>query len=525
MKIAVPPAALKPLGKDWLWRPSLIVFISNACVMTIELVAGRIIAPYVGVSLYTWTSVIGVILAGMSAGNFIGGKLADRFASRLALGALFILAGIASLSVLYTANVFGQQGLALVPNLPLIVRMVAYIGIIFFIPSTVLGTISPLVVKLTLEDLSHSGSTIGKIYASSALGSILGTFATGYYLISWFGTRTIIFGVGIILIVMGLLLAVTGRQRIIAAAVSAALIVAVCIAPLQQVMAGPCMRETNYFCIRVHEKTLEDQSTVMVLTLDRLVHSYSSLDNPLKMVYQYEKVAAETTQYLALRQKTLRALFIGGGGYTFPRYLEAVYPESSIDVAEIDPGVTQTAYEHLGLKAGTHIQSINEDARTFVEQLPADQKYNLVLGDAFNDFSVPYHLTTREFNDKLRAHMTDDGIYILNLIDGKPFNFVAAFIRTLKLTFPNVYLIPTSTEYNNVARSTFIVLTSAQPIDTDRLRQMTGNDDVRDIDQWLLPDSKIETLLSNGMQLVLSDDFVPVDNLLAPMFEASEAGN
>ena len=93
------------MKKDWLWHPSLIVFISNACVMTIELVAGRIIAPYVGVSLFTWTSVIGVILAGMSAGNFIGGKLADRFASRAALGVLFILAGLASLSVLLTAAV------------------------------------------------------------------------------------------------------------------------------------------------------------------------------------------------------------------------------------------------------------------------------------------------------------------------------------------------------------------------------------------------------------------------------------
>ena len=154
------------MKKDWLWQPSLIVFISNACVMTIELVAGRIIAPYVGVSLYTWTSVIGVILAGMSAGNFIGGKLADRFASRPFLGVIFILAGVASLSVLLTAITFGEQGLALFPNLPLVTRMVVYISSIFFIPSTVLGTISPLVVKLTMEDLSHSGSTIGKIYAS-----------------------------------------------------------------------------------------------------------------------------------------------------------------------------------------------------------------------------------------------------------------------------------------------------------------------------------------------------------------------
>ncbi len=517
------------MKKDWLWHPSLIVFISNACVMTIELVAGRIIAPYVGVSLFTWTSVIGVILAGMSAGNFIGGKLADRFASRAALGVLFILAGLASLSVLLTAAVFGEQGLSIAPNLPLIARMVLYIGIIFFIPSTVLGTISPLVVKLTMEDLSHSGRTIGNIYAASALGSILGTFATGYYLISWFGTRAIICGVGILLIVMGLLLAVTRRQRVIAAVASVtlvvALVVAVLVAPIQSVLSGPCLRETNYYCIRVTEKTVEGQGVMRVLMLDRLVHSYSSLDNPRLLGYQYEKVAAETTEYIALRQDELHTLFIGGGGYTFPRYLEAVYPQSSIDVAEIDPGVTQMAHDMLGLKPDTRINTYNEDARTYLKQLPADKRYNLVLGDAFNDFSVPYHLTTREFNDIVRKHMTDNGVYILNLIDGKPFNFVITFVRTLRLTFDYVYLIPTSKDYESVSRNTFIILASAQPIDTGRLREMTGNDDVRDIDQWILSNDQVEQLLQTGPQYTLSDDYVPVDNLLAPMFEASEAGH
>ncbi len=511
------------MKKDWLWRPSLIVFISNACVMTIELVAGRIIAPWVGVSLYTWTSVIGVILAGMSAGNFIGGKLADRFASRTVLGGLFVLGGLASLSVLLTATVFGERGLGLAPGLPLVARMVLYIGTIFFIPSTILGTISPLVVKLSLQDLNHAGNTVGQIYAASALGSILGTFATGYYLISWFGTHAIMLGVGIILIVLGLLLGAVGRNRLVTGTASAVLVAAVFIAPIQPILQGPCLRETNYFCIRVTEKTLGDKSVVRILALDRLVHSYSSLDNPRKLVYQYEKVAAETTEYLAQREPMLNAFFIGGGGYTFPRYLEAVYPNSRIDVAEIDPGVTQTAYQMLGLSPSTRIMTYNEDARMYLKTLPADKRYNLVLGDAFNDFSVPYHLTTREFNDMLRSHMTPDGIYILNLIDGKPFNFVIAFMRTLKLTFNNLYLIPTNKDYAAVDHNTFIILASAQPIDTAKLRALTCSDNVRDIDQWLLPDDQVAAMLQSGPQYTLSDDFVPVDNLLAPMFEASAA--
>ncbi len=510
--------------KDWLWHPALVVFISNACVMTLELVAGRIIAPYVGVSLYTWTSVIGVILAGMSVGNFAGGKLADRFASRRTLGALFLLAGLGSLSVLLTANVFGERGMALLPGVPLAARMVLYIGSIFFVPSAVLGTISPLVIKLTLQDLNRTGNTVGLIYAASSLGSILGTFATGYYLISWFGTRAILLGVGVVLIVMGLLLGQwTRRARVPAAAgvaASAALLVAVAALPLRPILQGPCLKETNYFCIRVREETLSPNLNLRVLTLDRLVHSYSSVTNPRLLTYNYEKVSSEVTDYLAQRDGHLSAFFIGGGGYTFPRYMESVYPTSTNDVAEIDPGVTETAYELLGLSRGTRIRTTNEDARMFLQQAPAGLRYNVAFGDAFNDFSVPYHLTTREFDELVRAHLTSDDIYVINLIDGKPLPFVTTFLRTLRDVFGNVYLVPTSTDWENLSRNTYILLASPRLIDVATLRTYSGSDVTKNIDLWIVPDARVQALLKNDPPYLLTDDYVPVDNLLAPMFAA-----
>jgi predicted membrane-bound spermidine synthase len=504
--------------KDWLWHPALVVFISNACVMTLELVAGRIIAPYVGVSLYTWTSVIGVILAGMSAGNFAGGKLADRYASRRMLGALFLLAGLGSLSVLLTANVFGEQGMALLPGVPLVARMVLYIGLIFFIPSAVLGTISPLVIKLTLQDLSRTGNTVGRIYAASSLGSILGTFATGYFLISWFGTRAILLGVGVALLIMGLLLGQWAHTLRVPAAASAVLLVAVFTLPLRPILLGPCLKETNYFCIRVHDQTLSPGVTVRVLTLDRLVHSFSSLTNPRLLTYVYEKVSSEVTDYLALRDGTLHAFFIGGGGYTFPRYMEAVYPSSTIDVAEIDPDVTQTAYALLGLSHGTRIKTTNEDARLYLQTAPSDVRYNVIFGDAFNDFTVPYHLTTREFDQLVRAHLTDNGIYVVNLIDGKPLPFAIPFLRTLQTVFGNVYLVPTNADWENLSRNTYVLLASPKPIDVAALRTFKGSDDTRNIHEWILPDARVQALLKNDPPFILTDDYVPVDNLLAPMF-------
>ena len=211
-----------------LWQPNLIVFLSSACIMVLELVAGRIIAPYVGVSLYTWTSVIGVVLAGISVGNYLGGRLADRWASlrllgsiylggRLAdrwaslrlLGSIYLLAGLACFGILAA-----DAASRVTPgNWPILVNILVLTAILFFLPCVILGTISPIVAKLAVRDLAETGSTVGKIYAAGALGSIVGTFATGFVLISWFGTYTIAWGVAAVLLLLGFLFFFGGRWQ------------------------------------------------------------------------------------------------------------------------------------------------------------------------------------------------------------------------------------------------------------------------------------------------------------------------
>ena len=177
----------------------IITFIASFCTLVIEIVAGRILAPFVGVSLYTWTSIIGVVLAGISIGAYIGGKLADRFPERKTLGWLLLLAGIAALLIAPLTN-----AIALYPfSVSLMWRILFVTTLIFFIPSFLLGTISPVVVKLAIQNLDRTGNVVGKIYAFSTLGSIFGTFATGFLLISWMGTRNIILIMGAILIITG----------------------------------------------------------------------------------------------------------------------------------------------------------------------------------------------------------------------------------------------------------------------------------------------------------------------------------
>src|SRR5512136_735790 len=177
-------------------KANIIVFIASFCTLVIELVAGRIMAPYVGVSLYTWTSIIGVVLAGISIGAWVGGILADRYPRQATLGWLLFLSGVGALTIAPLTDLIGAAQL----QTTLMLRILLLTTAIFFIPSTLLGMISPVVVKLTLDNLNRTGNIVGKIYAFSTLGSIIGTFATGFYLIQLMGTRKLLFSIGLILI-------------------------------------------------------------------------------------------------------------------------------------------------------------------------------------------------------------------------------------------------------------------------------------------------------------------------------------
>lgn len=479
--------------------------------MILELVAGRIIAPYVGVSLYSWTGIIGVVLAGISLGNYLGGRLADRWASLRLLGGIFVLGGLLSFGILAVDVLSG-----LTPgDWPIVVEILALAGALFFVPCTVLGTVSPVVAKLAVRDLAKTGSTVGKIYAAGTVGSIVGTFVTGFVLISWVGTHVIVWGVALVLLALGLLFLLGSRWQLML--VSALILAGASMIVFNQGwLRGPCMRETNYFCIRVHEEE-RDGEPVRVLTLDRLVHSYTSLDDPTKLVYGYERIYAKVTAYRAQRDDQLRTLFIGGGGYTFPRYMETVYPGSDIHVIEIDPGVTQVAHDLLGLSRYTKIVTYNEDARLFLEREPVDV-YDLVVGDAFNDFSVPYHLTTKEFNDRVRAWLEDDGFYIVNIIDGIRGDFLRAYTYTLRQTFRHVYLAPTIESWRESPRSTFVFIAGDASLDLDAFKTIDVGDGDALLARQMLSQEEIDALLTEGHVVMLTDQYAPVDQMLAPVF-------
>ena len=639
---------------------NLVVFTTSIGIMTLELTAIRLLAHHIGQSLYTWTSVIAVVLAGITIGNYIGGVLADRFDHRSTLGWLFFLSSVLCFSVLWLDQSSsdwsrGDSPALLVPILwftdlwftewsfPLNVLdevdwrawIFAQVAGVYGPPAVAMGTISPVVAALALSRSRRTGVTVGNVYAWGTLGSIIGTFLAGFWLIDLFGTRALVVMIAAVLGIAGAATAPRGsffRPAIVfgwlqfllvfgffASAVTddvmgaAGSVVGRVLSlgrsepdngsdgmtrlervagwqdagtrvgrsfhdlgthlALRSDEPGQYEDESNYSYITVVETTDEDGKDYKYLKLDKLVHSYYYPGDPTRLEYQYELVYAAVTerstvdwkqtavarvpafpgraallsqlpagisfdpakqelrierplqpaqrdallklspygswwlavdelhlissvsgwnnfaaadlpmmpkgveipaslrgaseesgivhhpnlqvlttrvvvdagirdqliaaapmktwydavQDLYARSRRVRTMFIGGGGFVFPRWIEAMFPHDPvIDVAELDPAVLGAVQEQMGLDVNGVVSRGTRlgDARNFIDdQIRRDPKpqYDFVYGDAFNDFSVPWHLTTRDFTSKVRELLDPErGIYLVNIIDIYP---------------------------------------------------------------------------------------------------------
>lgn len=192
--------------------PCVLAFFSSFCVMVVELVAGRVIAPSVGMSLHTWTAVIGIVLLGMTVGNLIGGRLADRFHTRKLCAILFVAAAFACISILFLNYLVGPLdllGLSSIDSWPL--RICAHVILVFLLPATALGFVGPTVAKMALDLGLQPGKTVGNVYAWGAIGMILGTFATGFFLTQYLGVWQIVVTMASLLALVGLAIAASVR--------------------------------------------------------------------------------------------------------------------------------------------------------------------------------------------------------------------------------------------------------------------------------------------------------------------------
>ncbi|HUL38448.1 MAG TPA: fused MFS/spermidine synthase [Thermodesulfobacteriota bacterium] len=532
-------------------KANIVVFIASFCTLVIELVAGRIMAPYVGVSLYTWTSIIGVVLAGISIGAYLGGRVADRYPRSSTLGWLLFLSGLGAFSISPLTNLVGGAQF----HTSLMTRILLITTIIFFIPSCLLGMISPVVVKLTLNNLEKTGNVVGKIYAFSTLGSILGTFATGFYLISWMGTRSILLTMGVILILSALIFGGFLKSKRALALFFLFLFLSFLLpivglhvyaitnpeefsfpsSPMESVKAycsyafkfpleeeAYFFKESNYYTIKLKKSIKGNNGNPLEsLVLDHLVHSYTDLEDPLYIEYEYIRIYEEMVRWQARGQQPFKALFLGGGGYTFPRFIEAKYPKAEIHVVEIDPEITRVVKKYLGISENSKIRSFNEDGRWFVMNCEEKGSYDFIFGDAFNDLSIPYHLTTKEFAMQLKSLLKPDGKLMANVIDSfQKGAFMPSYIRTLEEVFGkgNVHLVTLSSDYEKIGISTCVIVASPQKLDMDDFAR-TMKKKGQELTSHVVPQEKLQEYLKERYSVILTDDHVPVDNLIAPIFE------
>jgi hypothetical protein len=260
-----------------------------------------------------------------------------------------------------------------------------------------------------------------------------------------------------------------------------------------------CVKESNYFCIDVGP---DETGQFRELRLDLLIHGIVNPQNPAELIYPYERLYQQVTESAFPKGKDISSFQIGGGTYSFPRYLAANYDARSV-VAEIDPEVTEVARSHLGLRDSPEIEIQHEDARLELNERADDERFDLVLGDAFNDIAVPYHLTTKEFNEKVADHLSPRGLYLVNVVDGRDYDFLRSFMDTLTQTFDNVGLMTVPGQAVQGERATFVVVAANRQL--PRLNTIVGLD-------------RLQPFLHEKDTVELTDDHVPVDQLLAPVY-------
>lgn len=409
--------------------------------MIFELAGSRVLGPYFGTSIFVWTGLIGIILGSLSLGYYLGGKIADKKPSVICLSLIILLAAMAiGLTILIKSfllpalqNIFADTRLA---------SVVA--SLILFSPASVLlGMVSPYAVKLKIENLNTTGSTVGNLYAISTAGSIIGTFLSGFYLIPQFGTNKLLLILSITLIVIALALAVE-KHTVLKIA-----ILTILIAGWQANSGLDYLAEKNGFIdvdtaynriwIYNHGDS-QTNKTVKIMRINNENHSSMFLDS--------DELVNEYTKYYHLAKhfnpNFKKALMFGGAGYSYPKDFLLKYPEAKIDVVEIDPGVTALAKKYFKLEENPRLAIFHEDGRVYLNT--TREKYDVIFGDAFSShYSVPYQLTTKEAVQKKYDILNDNGVVLLNIIsaiEGIKGEFLRAEYTTYKSIFPRVYLFP-----------------------------------------------------------------------------------
>lgn len=477
------------------YRPGVLVLLAGACSMGLEIVAGRMLTPTFGNSVYTWGSTIGIFLTALSLGYYLGGRYSDRASMR---SVSWLLGGAAIFScfiLLYGSDVITWAGeLPYAASRAVLVPLI----VVFGPPTALIGFISPFTAELVRPE--STGEASGRVYALGTIGSILGTFATTFVLIPSMTTQTII-GLFAGVLAAGAVIARPWRHLL------PGILLFVLIGSTLYIAAPELRPGTIY-----HTQSAYQQITVTEDDGIRKLYLNGALNSGEYMDAMFADSYSETyPPYLHIPQAMLDdvddALFIGGGAFSVPkRYVD---DGVNVTVVEIDPQVVDVAERFFRLNRSRYDIRVM-DGRRFLSQ--TDETYDVIIVDAFHGHTVPFHLTTKEFLQLTRQHLDDPGVVLSNIVTawrGPSADFYRSELATFQRVFPHVYAFSDSNPY---------IPQSLELVGTKGLDRFNASELAQDpvVDQYKLQDEiSFMRYPEPSQAAILRDDQAPVETLTA----------
>ncbi|MBN2404077.1 MAG: fused MFS/spermidine synthase [Coriobacteriia bacterium] len=509
-----------------------IVFSCGACLMGLEILGARVLAPVMGNSIFVWGSVISSFMAAMSAGYWLGGAVSDRFGASRSLGTVIGSAGIWTALSPLVADVSLEWAGTLGPRVGSLVATT----LIFTGPAFLLAMVSPMGVKLvSAKGLGRIGRSAGGLYAISTGGSIFGTLATAFWLIPLMQVEPLTIGIGLALTVIAFVsLGLPGADpddvaprelgvRWMGVTVTLA-VVGVTVGSAMLMRAGPdttansdgeaviFRQDTQY-----HRITVTEADGVRYLRFDKSRQSGIELEDGYTSVIKYPDYMHLT---LAANPDAKRVLVLGLGGGTITKRMWRDYPEMTIDSVEIDPAVSDVAGRFFGLPEDERLTTHIADARRFVQE--SDELYDIIIIDAYYADSLPFHLTTEEFLQEVKARLAPGGVMAYNVIssvEGERSELFRSMYRTATGVYDHLWVFPIGIGRDNAVRANrnIIVLATDEDFSEAELRtRVSGRVDGRvTIEGFKTFGQDLYTaVIPLGDVPKLTDGYAPTDSLI-----------
>lgn len=461
--------SLRKKGSNFVSRNILllVVFLTGGALLILEVVATRILSPFFGNTIFSFSSVIGTVLGALSLGYYCGGKMADRWPTRKYFFGIILAAG-------FSTSLLAALSVILLPifayHFSTTTGPLVFSVILFTLPSFLLGMLSPYVIKLQEQICTNDGigTIAGKVFFWSTLGSIAGSLSAGFLLIPHFGIQQIVIGVAIGLILIGILGLFGATLRsgtwvscIVASIFFTSLALATRGIPLGEMIIHT--EDGTYQKINVLDAEIDGQPA-RILTLGRgLASAIFPESDELPFAY---------TRYHTLQKILLpdvqNALVLGAGAYVIPMALHKDLPSATIDVVDIEKKLLRIAKDYFGYTETPNIVSYFEDGRRFLHDTPTS--YDLIFGDAYSSlYSIPAHLSTREFFQLVKEKLKPKGVFIGNFIgslEEEDASVILSLIRTFRSEFPNSAYFATKDPENPATQNIiFVGLKNKDPFD------------------------------------------------------------